>query len=91
VSSGQYPVRNICLLPHLVSNQFLRIADELWVMSLDGKISSGAPEDLALSGEFQRVFAGDRVQFDAVQGHFSLTEENEGVTLLEQLCLKSRG
>ena len=64
-------------------DQALRIADKLWVMSLNGSISSGAPEDLALSGEFQRVFAGDRVQFDAVQGHFSLKEENESVALLE--------
>ncbi len=64
-------------------DQALRSADKLWVMAPNGKVTCGAPEDLALSGEFQRVFDGERVRFDSVQGLFSLKEENEGVALLE--------
>ena len=64
-------------------DQALRSADKLWVMAPNGKVTCGAPEDLALSGEFQRVFDGERVRFDAVQGLFALKEENGGVALLE--------
>ena len=64
-------------------DQALRSADKLWVMAPNGKVTCGAPEDLALSGDFQRVFDGERVRFDAVQGLFALKEENEGVALLE--------
>ena len=64
-------------------DQALRSADKLWVMAPNGKVTCGAPEDLALSGEFQLAFDGDRVRFDSIQGLFSQKEENEGVALLE--------
>lgn len=61
----------------------LRSADRLWLMSREGTIKSGAPEDLALSGDFQRIFARENVGFDSRQGHFSVREKTEGIAMLE--------
>lgn len=49
----------------------LRCADRLWLF--DGpKLLDAAPEDLILSGDFARIFAGEDVQFDVEAGHFEL-------------------
>lgn len=49
----------------------LRCADRLWLF--DGpRLLDAAPEDLILSGDFARIFAGEDVQFDAEAGHFEL-------------------
>ena len=56
----------------------MRSADRLWLMSPGGKIISGAPEDLVLSGDFQRVFTRDRITYDVMNGHFSVVGNNEG-------------
>ena len=54
----------------------LRCADRLWLLPLDGPLQTGAPEDLVLSGAFQRTFAD--VEFDPAIGSFQLTQEPEG-------------
>ncbi len=54
----------------------LRCADRLWLLPLDGPLQTGAPEDLVLSGAFQRAFAD--VEFDPAIGSFQLTQEPEG-------------
>ena len=54
----------------------LRCADCLWLLPLDGPLQIGAPEDLVLSGAFQRAFAD--VEFDPAIGSFQLTQEPEG-------------
>ena len=64
----------------------MRSADRLWLMSPGGEIISGAPEDLVLSGDFQRVFARDRISFDVMNGHFSVAGKIE-----EQVCLQGEG
>lgn len=64
----------------------MRSADRLWLMSPGGDIISGAPEDLVLSGDFQRVFARDRISFDVMNGHFSVAGKIE-----EQVCLQGEG
>lgn len=64
-------------------DQALRSADKLWLMAPGGKILSGAPEDLVLSGEFQGVFERERVRFDTKQGHFSVSEESGRPAVLE--------
>lgn len=64
----------------------MRSADRLWLMSPGGKIISGAPEDLVLSGDFQRIFARDRISFDVMNGHFSVAGKNE-----VQVCLQGEG
>ena len=64
----------------------MRSADRFWLMSPGGEIISGAPEDLILSGDFQRVFARDKISFDLMNGHFSVARSDEG-----QICLQGEG
>lgn len=64
----------------------MRGADRLWLMSPGGMIISGAPEDLVLSGDFQRVFARDRITYDVMNGHFLVAGNNEG-----EICLQAEG
>jgi iron complex transport system ATP-binding protein len=54
----------------------LRCADRLWLLPQDGLLQTGAPEDLVLSGAFQRAFAD--VEFDPAIGSFQLAQESEG-------------
>ncbi len=67
-------------------DQALRSADRFWLMSPDGAIIQGAPEDLVLSGDFQRIFARDRISFDLMNGHFSVTGTYAG-----EICLRGDG
>lgn len=48
----------------------LRNADRLWLLSAEGALFDGAPEDLVLTGAFERVFAGEGVTFDRASGSF---------------------
>ena len=50
----------------------LRTADRLWLISQEGKLTSGAPEDCILSGAFERTFASDSVSFDKRHGSFHI-------------------
>ena len=54
----------------------LRCADRLWLLPPGGPLQTGAPEDLVLSGAFQRTFAD--VEFDPAIGSFHLAQEPEG-------------
>ena len=54
----------------------LRCADRLWLLPPDGPLQTGAPEDLVLSGAFQRTFAG--VEFDPAIGSFHLGRAPDG-------------
>ncbi|MCU0498666.1 MAG: ABC transporter ATP-binding protein [Anaerolineae bacterium] len=50
----------------------LRTADRVWLMSADGRIYQGAPEDLVLTGAFATVFGGEGIEFDPYSGSFRL-------------------
>lgn len=50
----------------------LRSADRLWLLSVEGKMATGAPEDLVLSGAFQETFASEGVAFDQYSGSFRI-------------------
>lgn len=52
----------------------LRLADKLWLVTPDGRLISGTPEDLILRGELQAAFASDDISFDAEAGGFRLRE-----------------
>jgi cobalamin transport system ATP-binding protein len=52
----------------------LRGADRVWLLS-SGTLSSGAPEDLVLSGAFEAAFAAHDVSFDRRSGAFRLHAE----------------
>ena len=59
----------------------LRCADRLWLLPPGGPLQTGAPEDLVLSGAFQRTFAG--VEFNPSTGSFQLEQEPEAEVGLE--------
>lgn len=49
----------------------LRYADRLWLISHDGRLREGIPEDLVLSGDFETTFhVGDSLSFDPYVGAF---------------------
>lgn len=50
----------------------LKAADTLWLISREGKIITGAPEDLVLDGTFESVFERDSFDFDRTTGSFKL-------------------
>jgi iron complex transport system ATP-binding protein len=65
----------------------LRNADRIWLMPKGGDLQVGAPEDLVLSGAFEKAFASEGVQFDKRTGSFkpqvetskTIAVEGEGV------------
>ena len=59
----------------------LRCADRLWLLPPGGPLQTGAPEDLVLSGAFQRTFAA--VEFNPATGSFQLEQKPEGAVALE--------
>ena len=48
----------------------LRFADRLWLLSPEGRLVQGAPEALALGGQFAEVFASENLDWDAWTGSF---------------------
>ena len=61
----------------------LRNADRLWLLSADGELFDGAPEDLILNGAFERVFSAEGVTFDRERGSFHTRQEASGRLRLE--------
>ena len=61
----------------------MRSADQFWLMASNGHILQAAPEDLVLSGDFQRVFERDRINFDVMNGHFSVSSNFAGQISLQ--------
>lgn len=50
----------------------LKAADTLWLISREGKVITGTPEDLVLDGTFESVFERDSFDFDRSTGSFRL-------------------
>jgi iron complex transport system ATP-binding protein len=50
----------------------LRSADRLWLLSADGRLRMGAPEDLVLDGSLHDTFRHEGVSFDPESGSFRL-------------------
>lgn len=61
----------------------LRLADRVWLMSGDGRIREGIPEELAMDGSFSEVFSNDKLHFDRNDGSFRSREEPKGTLVLE--------
>ena len=68
----------------------LRSADRLWLLGGDGLLHAGAPEDLVLSGAFERAFASQRVNFDAFSGSFRIERPAAGIVHLRGEGLSRR-
>jgi iron complex transport system ATP-binding protein len=52
----------------------LRSADCICLLSLEGELLTGTPEDLVLRGAFEATFNSEGVHFDREYGHFTMTE-----------------
>lgn len=64
----------------------MRSADRIWLMSRDGSIAQGSPEDLVLSGQFGHTFSQANLQYNALTGQF---EEERGKT--KPVVLRAEG
>jgi iron complex transport system ATP-binding protein len=53
-------------------NLALRLADKVWLLTTNGILHVGAPEDLVLSGAFADTFNSEGVEFDVNSGEFHL-------------------
>ncbi|NLF74590.1 MAG: ABC transporter ATP-binding protein [Chloroflexi bacterium] len=56
----------------------LRSADTIWLMSREGVLQVGAPEDLVLSGAFEATFRSEGVIFDQHSGAFKILTPETG-------------
>jgi iron complex transport system ATP-binding protein len=53
----------------------LRTADRVWLLTADGRLHMGAPEDLVIGGAFGDAFRDNGVVFNLESGSFSLHSE----------------
>ncbi|MDA0347796.1 MAG: ABC transporter ATP-binding protein [Verrucomicrobia bacterium] len=53
----------------------LQCADELWLLSEDGSISTGSPEHLALTGKLNELFGSEALDWDSSQGSFQARQK----------------
>ena len=51
-------------------------ADTLWLMDRSGRIVSGAPEELVLGGDIERVFGSAELSYDMERGEFSVQQSD---------------
>lgn len=56
----------------------LRTADRIWLMTAEGELHVGAPEDLILSGAFEAAFRAEGVTFDVQTGAFRINGRPHG-------------
>lgn len=61
-------------------------ADAIWLFDRSGGICAGAPEELILSGDIERVFGNERLHFDETTGEFRLITDHQQV-----VCLSAEG
>ncbi|MEM8926713.1 MAG: ABC transporter ATP-binding protein [Bacteroidota bacterium] len=56
----------------------LQTADTIWLMNRDAKMEIGTPEDLVLSGMFERVFKSNAFEFNKHSGSFKVVHPIKG-------------
>lgn len=56
----------------------LQTADTIWLMNREETLKSGTPEDLVLSGMFERVFKSSAFTFDKLSGSFKVVHPTKG-------------
>jgi iron complex transport system ATP-binding protein len=54
----------------------LRIADTIWLITPEGGFVTGAPEDLVLTGTFERAFPSADFAFDPLAGGFQVRHQH---------------
>jgi iron complex transport system ATP-binding protein len=60
----------------------MRLADRLILIDSRGHVSMGAPEDLVLAGELERVFSSSEAPFDPGTGSFSFPKAFRGTAVV---------
>lgn len=60
----------------------LRTADLIWLVLPGGDVTTGAPEDVALSGAISKAFGGDRIRFHPEERAFRLVIGEHGTALV---------
>ncbi|MEM6845499.1 MAG: ABC transporter ATP-binding protein [Bacteroidota bacterium] len=60
----------------------LQTADTIWLMHREENLKSGTPEDMVLSGMFERVFKSNAFQFDKLSGSFKVVHPTKGKVAL---------
>jgi len=60
----------------------LRTADRIWLLSPDGVLHVGTPEQLVLNGAFEAAFDSDSITFDRVAGAFRARGRRVGRALV---------
>jgi iron complex transport system ATP-binding protein len=58
------------------------LSDKIWLI-LDDLLREGAPEDLMIEGEFDRLFDSSVVQFNSLDGTFSFRNETRGTIAIK--------
>ena len=56
----------------------LQTADTIWLMNREEPMKTGTPEDLVLSGMFERVFKSNAYRFDKFSGSFKVVHAAKG-------------
>ena len=60
----------------------LQTADQLWIVSSEGTLAHGIPEDLVLNETFEKAFSRPGFHFDRNNGGFTIERENNGPQVL---------
>ncbi len=61
----------------------LQAADRVWLMTKEGGVEVGVPEDLVLNGSFHRAFQSDNYIFNPANGNFSMNYKTEKQVAVE--------
>ncbi len=61
----------------------LRVSDRIFLLSAEGRLTAGAPEDLVLSGAIEDAFQSEGLAFDRAQGSFVITQHARGSVTLD--------
>jgi iron complex transport system ATP-binding protein len=61
----------------------LQVADEVWLLSGEGQLHKGTPEDLVLNGTFEAAFNKEGILFDKASGSFPMNQGNGKYIMLE--------
>lgn len=60
----------------------LRVADTVWLVTRNGKVATGAPEDLVLSGAVARTFESQQIRFQSEERTFRLATGDVGAAVV---------
>ncbi|HEX4998134.1 MAG TPA: ABC transporter ATP-binding protein [Terriglobia bacterium] len=60
----------------------LRMTDTIWLVTPDGKLTSGTPEDLILAGDVAEAFQAQSIRFHPEERAFRLVTESRGCAVV---------